>query len=115
MGLNRTLETLNKGQVHTFYLLTSFCLPGGKCRQCGSLGPVHSPDDTSIPCPLCQGDVKIVSLGEEMGASALHQDGEVKWIEENSILNANDGVVASLRFRSSLSGNHPLWDSFKSL
>jgi len=46
--------------------------------------------------------VKIVSLGEEMVRSALRQDGEVKWIEENSILKANDGVIASLRFRSSL-------------
>jgi hypothetical protein len=31
--------------------------------------------------------------------SALRQDGEVKWVEENSILKENDGVGASLRFR----------------
>jgi hypothetical protein len=46
--------------------------------------------------------VKIVNLGEEMMRSALRQDGEVKWIEENSVLKANDGMVGSLRFRSSL-------------
>ncbi len=102
LGLNRTLEALNKGQVHTLYLLTSFSLPGGKCLRCGSLVPVHPPNDSSIPCPLCQGEVRIVNLGEEMMRSALRQDGEVKWIEENSVLKANDGMVASLRFRSSL-------------
>jgi len=102
LGLNRTLEALNKGQVHTLYLLTSFSLPGGKCLQCGSLVPVHPPDDSSIPCLLCKGKVRIVNLGEEMMRSALRQDGEVKWIEENPILKENDGVVGSLRFRSSL-------------
>jgi peptide chain release factor subunit 1 len=102
LGLNRTLEALNKGQVHTLYLLTSFSLQGGKCLRCGSLVPVHPPDDSSIPCPLCKGEVKIVNLGEEMMRSALRQDGEVKWIEENSVLKANEGMVASLRFRSSL-------------
>jgi hypothetical protein len=45
--------------------------------------------------------MKIIDLGEEMMRSALRQDGEVKWVKENSILKANDGVVASLRFRSS--------------
>jgi len=51
---------------------------------------------------LCQGEVKVVNLGEEMMRLALRQGGEVKWIEENPILKANDGVVGSLRFRSSL-------------
>ena len=101
MGLHRTLEALNKGQVHTLYLLTSFSPPGAKCRRCGSLAVIHPPDDPSLPCPLCKGENKIVNLGEEMTRSALRQDGEVKWVEENSILKVNDGVVASLRFRSS--------------
>jgi len=99
LGLNRTLEALNKGQVHTLYLLTSFSLPGGKCRRCGSLVLIHSPDESSVPCPLCKGKMKTINLGEEMVRSALRQDGEVKWVQENTILNANDGVVASLRFR----------------
>jgi hypothetical protein len=34
-----------------------------------------------------------------MMRSALRQDGEVKWIEENPILKENEGVAASLRFR----------------
>jgi len=99
LGLNRTLEALNKGQVHTLYLLTSFSLPGGKCRRCGSLVLIHSPDESSVPCPLCKGKMKTINLGEEMVRSALRQDGEGKWVQENTILNANDGVVASLRFR----------------
>ncbi len=99
LGLNRTLEALNKGQVHTLYLLTSFSLPGGKCRRCGSLVLIHPPDESSVPCPLCKGEIKTINLGEEMMRSALRQDGEVKWVQENTILKANDGVVASLRFR----------------
>jgi len=36
-----------------------------------------------------------------MTRSALRQDGDVKWVEENAILKESDGVGASLRFRSS--------------
>lgn len=99
LGLNGTLEAVNKGQVQTLYLLTSFSLSGGKCRQCGSLTLSYPSNDPSIPCPLCKGKSKIVSLGEEMMRFVLCQDGEVNWTEENSILKENDGIGASLRFR----------------
>jgi peptide chain release factor subunit 1 len=101
LGLNPTLEALNAGQVHTLYLLTSFTLPGGKCRRCGSLVLIHPPGDSSIPCPLCKGKLKIIDLAEEMMRSVLCQDGEVKWIEGNEVLKDHDGVCASLRFRLS--------------
>lgn len=99
LGLNRTLEALNKGQVHTLYLLTSFSLKGEKCRRCGSLALPPSTGVPSFSCPLCNGEGKIVNLAEEMVRSSLRQDGEVKWIEENDFLGQNDGVAASLRFR----------------
>jgi len=99
LGLNRTLEALNHGQVHTLYLLTSVSHKGGKCKQCGSLVLAHPPDDPSVPCPLCKGELKIVDLGEEMMRSALRQDGEVKWVDENGILKEYDGMASSLRFR----------------
>ena len=99
LGLNRTLEALNHGQVHTLYLLTSVSHKGGKCKQCGSLVLTHPPDDPSVPCPLCKGELKIVDLGEEMMRSALRQDGEVKWVDENGILKEYDGMASSLRFR----------------
>jgi peptide chain release factor subunit 1 len=98
-GLNGTLEALNAGQVHTLYLLTSFSHSGGKCGRCGSLVLVHPAGIRPAPCPICKGDTEIVDLSEEMMRSALRQDGEVKWVEENSILKENDGVGASLRFR----------------
>ncbi len=98
-GLNGTLEALNAGQVHTLYLLTSFSHSGGKCGRCGSLVLVHPAGIRPAPCPICKGETKIVDLSEEMMRSALRQDGEVKWVEENSILKENDGVGASLRFR----------------
>lgn len=44
-----------------------------------------------------------INLGEEMMRLVLRQDGEVKWVEENQALKENDGVGASLRFRSSRS------------
>jgi peptide chain release factor subunit 1 len=99
LGLNRTLEALNQGQVHSLYLLTSVSLKGGKCRQCASLVLTHPPDDPSMSCPLCKGEIKIVDLGEEMMRSALRQDGEVKWVEEDGVLKGHGGVAASLRFR----------------
>ncbi|MDI7259512.1 MAG: Vms1/Ankzf1 family peptidyl-tRNA hydrolase [Thermodesulfobacteriota bacterium] len=100
-GLNGTLETLNKGQIQTLYLLTSLSLPGGRCSGCGCLVLIHPPDFPSAPCPLCKGNIRMINLGEEMMRSVLRQDGEVKWVEENRILKENDGVGASLRFRSS--------------
>jgi peptide chain release factor subunit 1 len=100
-GLNATLEALNGGQVQTLYLLTSFSHSGGKCRQCGVFVQISSTGDPSPHCPLCKGEIRIVKLGEEMTRSAPPQDGDVKWVEENSILKESDGVGASLRFRSS--------------
>jgi peptide chain release factor subunit 1 len=99
LGLNGTLEALNGGQVHTLYLSTSFSHSGGKCGRCGSLFLVRMTGNMPAPCPLCKGETKMVDLGEEMMRSALRQDGEVKWVEENSVLKENDGVGASLRFR----------------
>jgi peptide chain release factor subunit 1 len=98
-GLNGTLEALNAGQVHTLYLLTSFSLYGRKCSQCGSLHLIHSLGDRLASCPLCKGETKVVDFSEELMRSALRQDGEVQWVEENTILKENDGVGASLRFR----------------
>ena len=98
LGLNGTLEALNKGQVHTLYLLTSFSLLGGKCIQCGSLNIIPPTGNLSAPCNLCQGETKTVDLGDEMMRSTLRQDGEVKWVEENPVLAENDCLGASLRF-----------------
>lgn len=101
LGLNSTLEALNAGQVHSLYLSASLTSPGGKCRRCDSLVLTHRPGDSSIPCPLCKGELKIVDLGEEMMRSALRQDGEVKWVEKNDVMKEYEGVCASLRYRAS--------------
>jgi peptide chain release factor subunit 1 len=101
LGLYPTLEALNAGQVHTLYLLDSFSLPGGKCRRCGSLMVTHPAGDSSLSCPLCKGEAKSVDLGEETMKSALCQDGDVEWVNENDALKEHEGVCASLRFRLS--------------
>jgi len=100
-GLNGTLEALNGGQVHTLYLLASFSHSGGKCKCCNALILDHPSGKKPISCPLCKGETKRAELGEEMMRSVLRQDGEVKCVEENAILIANEGVGASLRFRLS--------------
>ncbi|MGQ9647873.1 MAG: baeRF10 domain-containing protein [Thermodesulfobacteriota bacterium] len=100
-GLNATLEALNRGQIHTLYLLTSFSHPGGKCRQCHALVLAPPSGDQSPLCPLCKQATKRVDLGEESMRSVLRQDGEVRWLEEDPILHVNDGIGASLRFRLS--------------
>jgi len=102
LGLNGTLEAINKGQIHTLYLLKEFSLSGGKCRHCGSLillAPAK--EGGSPPCPLCVGETRAIDLSEELTKAALRQDGDVKWVEENAILKEHDGVGASLRFRLS--------------
>ncbi len=100
-GLNGTLEALNAGQVHTLYLLTSFSHSGRKCSRCGSLLLAYPPEKRAGSCPFCKGETQMVDLSEEMMRSALRQDGEAKWIEENATLKENEGVAASLRFRPS--------------
>ena len=99
LGLNGTLESLNRGQIQTLFLLSAFSLRGGKCRRCGNLSMVQPPEHSAPPCPLCKGEVRIVDLGEEMVRTVLRHDGEVKWLEESGILKEQDGVGASLRFR----------------
>ncbi len=98
LGVNGTLEALNKGQIQTLYLLTSFNLMGGICSRCGMLAPIHPPFGPQASCPFCKGRMKKTDLGEEMMRSVLRLDGEVKWVDENITLKENDGVGASLRF-----------------
>jgi peptide chain release factor subunit 1 len=95
-GLNGALEAINKSQVHTLYLLTSFSLLGAKCLKCGVLLPTST--SVNKVCPICKGGTKQVDLAEEMIRSVLRQDGEVKWANENIILKERDGVGVSLRF-----------------
>ncbi len=98
-GLNGTLEAINKGQVQILYILDSLSLSGGKCSQCGSLTHLSPSDKPGVSCPLCRGEIKNVNLEEEMMRYVLRQDGDVKWVEDNSILKEHEGVGALLRFR----------------
>ncbi len=99
IGLNGTIEAINKGQVQTLYILNLLSLTGGKCRKCGSLTPLSPIQNPSISCPLCRGELKSVILKEEMTRSVLRQDGDVKWIEGNIKFEDHEVVGASLRFR----------------
>ncbi len=103
LGLNGTLEALNKGQVQTLYLLSSFNLRGRLCSRCRGLDWVRPPLPSQATCPFCQEGMKEVDLGEEMVRSVLRQDGEVRWIDKHLLLKENDGVGASLRFPSARS------------
>lgn len=95
-GLNGTLDAINAGQVHTLYIVISFSLIGAKCLKCGALLPTFNSE--ILECPLCKGKVKSVDLAEEMIKSVIRQDGNVKWVSEDNILKAYDGVGVSLRF-----------------
>lgn len=99
LGLNGTLEAINRGQVHTLYVLNDFSLRGGRCRHCGSLILLPIRAGLSPSCPLCVGETETVDLGEEITKAVLRQDGEVKPVEESPVLKEYDGVGASLRFR----------------
>jgi peptide subunit release factor 1 (eRF1) len=95
LGLNGTLEALHRGQIHTLYLSTKVSLMGGKCSRCGALVLIQSDS-----CPLCKGEIKKTKLVEEMVRQVYRQDGEVQWVEDNPILEENEGVGASLRFHT---------------
>jgi len=98
-GLNGTLEAVNKGQVQTLYIHNQLSLSGGKCTQCKSLTLLSPLNNPKISCPFCRGDVKNINLEEEMMRYVLRQDGDVKWIEEDSFLKEHEGICALLRFR----------------
>jgi peptide chain release factor subunit 1 len=97
-GLDGTLEAIHQGQVHTLYLQTTASWSGTECRKCHALFKPPPGGDRLSPCPLCKGKRMEIPLAEEMIRRTLRQDGEVKWVEEDPILNGNDGVAASLRF-----------------
>lgn len=101
LGLNGTLEAINRSQVHTLYVLNDFSPQGGRCRHCGSLILLPIREGSSPSCPLCVGETERVDLGEEITKAVLRQDGEVKPVEESTVLREHDGVGASLRFRLS--------------
>lgn len=105
IGLNGTLEALNKGQVQTLFLLSSFNLPGRFCPQCRTLDWFQPPLPSQTACLFCRGNMKEVSLGEEMMRLVLRQDGEVRWIDDHILLKENDGVGATLRFSGARSAS----------
>lgn len=105
LGLTGTLEALNKGQIQTLYLLSSFNLPGWLCPKCKTLDWFRPPLPSQTTCLFCRGHIKEVPLEEEMMRSVLRQDGEVRWIDDHIVLKEHDGVGATLRFSAARSAS----------
>jgi peptide chain release factor subunit 1 len=95
VGLDDTIEAINRGQVHRLVLDREFKKQGWQCTKCLALGHI-----SPVRCPFCNGSVETIDLAEEMIRSVINRDGEVGMARDHPELSAHDGVGALLRFKS---------------
>ncbi len=92
-GLDETLDAINRGAVHCFYVATSFASSGRVCAGCGVLARGDGPR-----CQLCDGSTSRVELAQAMSDRVLAAGGRVEVIEGHTQLARVGGVAALLRY-----------------
>jgi len=95
LGLDRTLEALHRGAVHTLVVVGDRQASGHRCRECGRM----SVDGGQ--CPSCRGTslVALPHLIDEAIEEALIQGGEVEHTFDAEGLEGDVPLAATLRFR----------------
>lgn len=92
LGLPDTLIAINAGIVHTLVMHENFRRHGWRCGDCDAIG-----EGRPTQCPVCDGKVAAVEVGEAMVTDVLRHDGFVETIAPETRLQSHDGVGAFLR------------------
>ncbi|HET8575644.1 MAG TPA: hypothetical protein VFO18_00990 [Methylomirabilota bacterium] len=93
VGVEPTLEAINRGAVQRLYLLKGFPEAGRACSGCGALQR-----GAAATCRLCGQPTKGVELAEAMADRALGAGGSVHWVDVHAALMRAGGVAARLRY-----------------
>ena len=94
LGINDTLDAVNRGAVHRLFLSRDFQEKGWQCTSCRALG--HK---VPVACPFCEGPVSTVDLEEAVVERVLAEDGSVETVNSHPRLRHYGGIGAILRFR----------------
>jgi peptide chain release factor subunit 1 len=93
LGVEASLEALNRGQVHTLVVEDGRLVPGRKCFGCHHLSVVEQ------ICPRCEQEtVSVADVVDEAMDEAVRQHGEVHTVFGDELSQAG-GVGALLRFK----------------
>lgn len=94
VGLERVLDAVNQGKVHTLVMAENLRKPGYSCKSCGTL--FLTPGET---CPVCGGVVAHVPDVVELAVgSAIRRDGDVDVIRAGEGMDKIGSIGAMLRY-----------------
>ncbi len=92
-GVEETLDAINRGAVHQFYLLKGFHELGRVCEECGALQR-----GTDAACRFCGKETRATELGEAMTDRVIAAQGNAETVDVHQALARVGGVAARLRF-----------------
>lgn len=94
LGIQNTLEAVNKKAVRTLYLVEDMTISGRECHNCGYL----TLDEKE--CPVC-GKVTepVQDLFDEVVEAVLYMNGDYYTLPPNTLLREYGGIGAWLRFK----------------
>ncbi|MGQ9630456.1 MAG: baeRF10 domain-containing protein [bacterium] len=94
VGLKETLGALREQRVQTLIIGSESPRPGSICGGCGYLGTGEE------FCPRCGGEMSPVpDIVEEAVESAIRQNCNIRFVEEDARLEERGGIGALLRFK----------------
>jgi hypothetical protein len=93
VGVEPTLEAVNRNAVQRLYLVPAFERPGALCERCATL---QAP--AARGCRACGGATRPAELGEAMVGRVLASGGAVSVVERHAGLVEREGVGALLRY-----------------
>ncbi|MFC2075215.1 host attachment protein [Bdellovibrionota bacterium] len=92
VGLRKTINACNQGQIRRLLVSDSFSSTGFKCRGCQSLF-----DRFELQCPGCGKKLEEVELGYALMSRAKELNGDIEVIHENKTFDDAGAVGAYLR------------------
>lgn len=93
LGIDETLDAINKGTLAKLYLLQDLPLKGWVCDGCDLLGTLPAPP----ACLACGASVSAVPLEEHLVAQAASCGAEIETVFESAALGSYGGVAGLRR------------------
>ncbi len=96
VGLKNVLDALEKGEIQTLLVSTTFSAPASECTNCG-----HIDANVSETCSACGRKTReLEDVADRLLASAVKNNIEIIHMHDDPAFAATGGVAALLRFRA---------------